>query len=112
MNQQFNLFENPLKIPRTRKNELVMSKDFLRQWKSRIFKYQQSKRNSQSPQQNSLFQPTSAYGSPEDIEPFELKLHTALFYRMPETAQPVEGIDTGCIYFIIDPEGRVQARYS
>ncbi len=79
-----------------------MDKDALLRWKSQIFKYQQSKRNSRAPQQNSLFQQTSAYGSPEDIDPFELKLHTALFYRMPETAQPVEGIDTGCIYFIID----------
>ncbi len=79
-----------------------MSREGLIAWKQRIFKYQQQIRNNPTPEQNELFSLNEANGSSNDIDPFSLKLHTSLFYRMPEPQSLVEGIDTGCIYFIID----------
>ncbi|MDJ0725631.1 MAG: GIY-YIG nuclease family protein [Prochloraceae cyanobacterium] len=79
-----------------------MSREALIAWKQSIFKYQQQIRNNPTPQQNQLFNLNNASGSFQDIDPFSLKLHTSLFYRMPEPQNLVDGIDTGCIYFIID----------
>ncbi|MDJ0713939.1 MAG: GIY-YIG nuclease family protein [Prochloraceae cyanobacterium] len=102
MSEQLNLFETKDRVLPPRQQQLVMDKDALVRWKSRIFKYQQQVRNTQQPQQNELFNLPQAYGSPDDIDPFSLKLHSALFYRMPEPQGLVDNIDTGCIYFVID----------
>lgn len=100
MSEQLNLFESldPIR-PSTKE---FLDKKALVEWKERIVKYQQQIRNNPTPQQNQLFSLANSYGSSDDIDPFSLKLHTSLFYRMPETQGVVNGIDTGCIYFIID----------
>ena len=100
MSEQLNLFEDNNRILPPRPQELVMSQDSLRQWKERIFSSQQQIRNNQAPQQQTLFDTSPPKVTPDQIDPFSLRLHTSLFYRMPESA--IDTIDTGCIYFIID----------
>ena len=53
--KQLSLFEErDYRVPRQEK--IVINKDALVQWKQRIFEYQQSVKNSQQPQQQSLFE--------------------------------------------------------
>jgi len=101
VSKQLNLFDSKDPI-RSSTKEFGLDKKALMAWKESIYKYQQHVRNKPQPQQNQLFSLNDAYGSSDDIDPFSLKLHTSLFYRMPEPQGLVDGIDTGCIYFIID----------
>lgn len=101
MGEQLNLFD--IKHNYQPSNEgLVMDKSTLIAWKNKIFKYQQQIKNNPQPQQNELFKVNKAYGSAEDIDPFNLRLHSSLFYRMPNPQGFIDRLDTGCIYFIID----------
>ncbi len=62
----------------------LMSKKALLKWKSRIFKHQQRTLNTEPPQQTSLFEPPRSHCDTDLINPFELKLHNAQFYRLKE----------------------------
>ncbi|HEY9770057.1 MAG TPA: hypothetical protein V6C71_16450 [Coleofasciculaceae cyanobacterium] len=70
----------------------------------RLFKYQQRTLNTPAPyakryplgKQTSLFDPPRSHCDTDLINPFELKLHNAQFYRMREHGEK------NCIYFIID----------
>ena len=96
MTEQLNLFESttPYRVQRTDKP--LMSQDALIKWKSKIFDCQQKALTLQSPQQLGLFDTAPTHCDVDTINPFELKLHSSQFYRMPETGDEV------CIYFIID----------
>ena len=100
--KQLSLFEErDYRVPRQEK--IVINKDALVQWKQRIFEYQQSVKNSQQPQQQSLFElPRQTWYSPSEIDPFALRQYPADFYRMPQPPEPLDDSNQGCIYFIID----------
>ncbi len=62
-----------------------MNKDALIKWKQRIFNYQEKVRNTKPPQQQTLFElPKTSWHTVDDINPFDLKIHSSLFWRMPE----------------------------
>jgi len=95
--QQPELFstQNFTQFPlRQRQNKLVMSRQQLIQWKHRVFKHQKKVREA-PPAQATLFDalPQSVA---EEIDPFNLKLHSPQFYRMRDYD------DQCCIYFILD----------
>jgi hypothetical protein len=77
-----------------RQNKLVMSRQELIKWKQRIFNHQDEVRQT-PPQQKTLFDalPQSVA---EEIDPFNLKLHSPQFYRMRDYD------DQCCLYFILD----------
>ena len=95
MSKQLSLFnvQPALRVEQPRK---LMSKQALLNWKSKIFNYQQRKSQTENPQQTSLFDTVPSHCNLNSINPFELKLHSAQFYRMREHG------DRNCIYFIID----------
>ena len=95
MSKQLNLF-NLRPTYRVEQSKELMSKEALLKWKSKIFKYQQRTLNTELPQQTSLFDAPKSHCDTDLINPFELKLHNAQFYRMKEHG------DRNCIYFIID----------
>ncbi|MEA5578715.1 GIY-YIG nuclease family protein [Anabaena sp. UHCC 0451] len=79
-----------------RKEGLVMDAQALEQWKSRLFTYQQRIRNSQAPQQVTLFDVAPSHCNPDAIDPFKLQLQSMAFYRMPDD------YGQAALYFIID----------
>ncbi|MGV2831972.1 hypothetical protein [Myxosarcina sp. GI1(2024)] len=81
---------------RVEQPQKLMGKDALLKWKSKIFNYQQQTLQMRSPQQTSLFDTPKIHCQSDSINPFELKLHSSLFYRMKDYG------DRNCIYFIID----------
>ena len=103
MSEQLNLF-NLRSAYRVEQPKELMSFEALLKWKSRIFKHQQRIRNTKPPyakryplgQQTSLFEPPRSHCDSDSINPFELKLHNAQFYRFKEHQERI------CIYFIID----------
>jgi len=66
-------------------------------WKQRISKYQQSVRHSQPIQQTALFDLPPTHCNPEGIDPFNLRLESMSFYRMPVVDE--SGF---AIYFVLD----------
>ena len=95
MSEQLELF-NIRPAYRVEQPQKFMSKEALLKWKSRIFKHQQRTLNTPTPQQTSLFEPPRSHCDSDAINPFELKLHNAQFYRLREHQERI------CIYFIID----------
>ena len=93
--EQLSLF-NIRPAYRVEQPKKVMSKEALLKWKSRIFNYQQHTLQTEPPIQTSLFDAPKSHYDSDSINPFELKLHSSLFYRMREHGEKV------CIYFIID----------
>lgn len=94
---QLDLFEWKGSLNRSKKEStLVMSQSSLIEWKWQIFNYQQQERNQVPPQQTSLFELNYSHGDPHNIDPFELRLHSSEFYRMPDYG------DLNCLYFVID----------
>jgi hypothetical protein len=61
-----------------------MNPEALVQWKSRIFEDQQQVRQTKPPFQTSLFDLTPSQWNSDAIEPFSIKLHTSLFYELPD----------------------------
>ncbi|MBE9224042.1 GIY-YIG nuclease family protein [Phormidium sp. LEGE 05292] len=93
--QQLNLF--PDFYDKTSKPEqLVMDSEALQKWKNQIFRYQQKQRESQAPQQGTLFDLAPNHCDSDAIDPFILKLQPSQFYRMPEQG------DSICVYLVID----------
>jgi hypothetical protein len=93
--EQLSLFGNTeYKTLKTTKP--VMDAESLQEWKSRVFNYQQNIRNSEPPQQTTLFEVTPSYFNPDKIDPFRLQLQSMAFYRMPDT------YGQAALYFIID----------
>ena len=66
-------------------------------WKSQIAAHQQQVRESQPPQQTTLFEIAQVHCDPETIDPLTLQLQAMSFYRMP-TDSPGDS----CLYFVID----------
>lgn len=84
-------------INRTKTNcPVLMSKDFLIEWKSRIVTYQQQIWDNPPPQQTSLFELSSNQFDPDSVDPFGLLYQPFEFYRLPEDGQE------NCLYFVID----------
>ena len=102
--KQLNLFDTNSSSLKSRKPSFVMDKEALIKWKQRVFKYQNQVRNSQPPQQQTLFEmPKTSWHSVDDIKPFELKIHSCLFWKLPEPRhQFADETMNGCLYFIID----------
>ena len=96
MTKQLNLFGENNQILAPRPEKLVMNPEALVQWKSRIFDYQQQVRQTKPPLQTSLFDIAPSQWNSDAIDPFSLKLHTSLFYELPDWG------DESCLYFIID----------
>jgi hypothetical protein len=95
VSEQLNLF-NIRPTYRVEQPKELMSFEALLKWKSRIFEHQQRTLNTEPPQQTSLFEPPRSHCDTDLINPFELKLHNAQFYRMKKHQERI------CIYFIID----------
>jgi len=95
MSEQFSLFDLKPSF-RVEQPKKVMSQEVLLQWKSTIFKAQQQTLQTEPPQQTSLFTAPQNHCASDSINPFDLKLHSSLFYRKKEVGDRV------CIYFIID----------
>lgn len=77
------------------KRPVLMSKDFLIDWKSRIVEYQQKTWNSAPNCQISLFESSDLF-NPDRVDPFGLTYQPFEFYRLPEVG------DTNCLYFVVD----------
>jgi len=77
-----------------RQEQLVMNCQQLIEWKRRIFKHQKDVQQA-PPQQKTLFDAPSP-STADDIDPFNLRLHSPQFYRMPDQG------DECCLYFILD----------
>ena len=77
-----------------RREQLLMSRQQLIQWKHRVFKHQDKVRQT-PPQQKTLFDSLSK-STADIIDPFSLKLHNPEFYRMPDQGEQC------CLYFILD----------
>ncbi|MDP5017675.1 MAG: GIY-YIG nuclease family protein [Dolichospermum sp.] len=93
--EQLSLFSNA-EYKTLRSQKPVMDAEALQQWKSRVFTYQQRIRNTEPPQQVSLFDTPSSHCNPEEINPFKLQLQSMAFYRMPDT------FGQAALYFVID----------
>ncbi|WP_414546581.1 GIY-YIG nuclease family protein [Nostoc sp. CCY0012] len=74
-----------------------MSADALQDWKSRIHTYQQQVRQTQPPQQTTLFHLTPKHSDPDTIDPLTLRVHSMAFYRMP-----ADYSGEACLYFVVD----------
>ena len=99
---QLNLF-NHNQYPQIRPEKMVMDRDTLRQWKSKIRDYQQQAKNQQQPEQKTLFDlPRNTWETADEINPFDLKIFPADFYNHPESPEPLDDTNQGCIYFILD----------
>ncbi len=94
--QQLNLFS---KIPTStdKQQQLVMDANTLEQWKSQIFDYQQQTRSLNPHQQTTLFDLTPSHCDPDKIDPFNLKVRSLAFWRMPADSH-----GDSCLYFVID----------
>ena len=101
--KQLNLFDTNASSLKSRLPSLVMDREALIKWKQRVFKYQETIKDSQ-PQQQTLFEmPKSSWHTVNDIKPFELPIHNCLFWRMPEPKyQFADESSKGYLYFIID----------
>ena len=101
--KQLNLFDTNASSPKSRLPSFVMDREALIKWKQRVFKYQETIKDSQ-PQQQTLFEmPKSSWHTVDDIKPFELPIHNCLFWRMPEPKyQFADESSKGYLYFIID----------
>jgi hypothetical protein len=82
----------------------IMSCEGFINWKQRIYEYQQQTRSQQTPQQTNLFDlsPASSNFTPQDLDPFSLKLHPSLFWRLKEAPAAWDDSQQGCLYFILD----------
>jgi hypothetical protein len=101
--KQLSLFDESRPYRVSRPENLVMDREALIRWKQRIFKYQQSVRNSKQPEQSVLFDiAPQTWHTPSEIDPFSLRQYPADFYRKPEPPEPLDDSNQGCIYFIID----------
>ena len=100
---RLNLFDTNASSLKSRLPSLVMDREALIKWKQRVFKYQETIKDSQ-PQQQTLFEmPKSSWHTVDDIKPFELLIHNCLFWRMPEPKyQFADESNKGYLYFIID----------
>lgn len=98
--EQLSLFSNS-EYKALRSQKPVMDAKTLQQWKSRVFTYQQRIRNTELPQQVSLFDVPSSHCNPEEIDPFELHLQSMAFYRMPDT------YGQAALYFVIDSASEI-----
>ncbi|WP_048319191.1 excinuclease ABC subunit C [Crocosphaera watsonii] len=101
--KQLNLFDTNASSLKSRLPSLVMDREALIKWKQRVFKYQETIKDSQ-PQQQTLFEmPKSSWHTVDDIKPFELPIHNCLFWRMPEPKYHfADESSKGYLYFIID----------
>ena len=101
--KQLNLYDTNASSLKSRLPSLVMDREALIKWKQRVFKYQETIKDSQ-PQQQTLFEmPKSSWHTVDDIKPFELPIHNCLFWRMPEPKyQFADESSKGYLYFIID----------
>lgn len=98
--EQLNLFGNTeYKTLRTTKP--VMDAEYLQQWKSQVFNYQQQVRESKPPQQVTLFDVAPSHCNPDNIDPFKLQLQSMAFYRMPDY------YGQAALYFIIDSAAEI-----
>ena len=102
--KQLNLFNTNDSSLKSKAPSLLMDREALIKWKQRIFNYQNEVRNSQLPQQQTLFEmPKTSWHTVEDIKPFELTIHNCLFWRMPESKSQFDDTSNkGYLYFIID----------
>ncbi|MFN6497922.1 MAG: GIY-YIG nuclease family protein [Nostoc sp. DedQUE01] len=94
---QLNLFGDVKSTPAPRAKQLMMSADALLKWKSQILEYQQWQRESQPPQQTTLFDLTPNHCEPDAIDPLKLQLVPMSFYR-----RPADSPGEACLYFILD----------
>lgn len=101
--KQLNLFDTNASSLKSRLPSLVMDREALIKWKQRVFKYQETIKDSQSQQQTLFEMPKSSWHTVDDIKPFELPIHNCLFWRMPEPKyQFADESSKGYLYFIID----------
>jgi hypothetical protein len=98
--RQLSLFDIPSSACPPRQPQLKMSKKSLLNWKKRVFEYQDKIRK--QPPQPTLFEMAREQVKPDDINPFELKLHSSLFWRMPDNSGPADETNRGFLYFVID----------
>jgi hypothetical protein len=94
---QLNLFSDIPLAPAPRTEQMVMNKDALLSWKSQVLDYQQQVRETQPPEQVSLFDLAPKQYDPDRIDPLQLSVRSLSFWRMP-TDSPGDA----CLYFVID----------
>lgn len=101
--KQLSLFETEQTRLRQRAPRLLMDKTSLINWKQRVYEYQQTIRKEKPSHNLTLFElPPNNLVSPDEIDPFSLKLHSSLFWRMPEKYSDKDENNQGCIYFVLD----------
>jgi hypothetical protein len=101
--EQLKLFDLPSPYRVHRPPRLPLSPPELAAWQQRICQYQAGMRPQTPPRQGRLFDTEAADGQgPDDIDPFALAPHSALFWRQPPGADLWEAHQKGCLYFILD----------
>jgi hypothetical protein len=94
---QLSIFAESQTNHRLSKQPLLMSEEFLIEWKSRIVNYQQQIWQNPSATQTSLFGIETAQPyDPEHIDPFNLHTRPFEFYRSKED------LEANCLYFVVD----------
>lgn len=99
--KQLSLFDAPSPYRISRLENRRFDSSGLRQWKERVWRYQQLMQNIQEPEQQTLFEITSDRPSPDYLDPFSLAYHSSLFWRQKANLDYAEKRQ-GCLYFIID----------
>jgi hypothetical protein len=95
-NKQLTLFEPKSSYQVSRQPSLVMSKSYLEQWKERIYRYQQQKREEKI-EQIPLLESYNLDWNIDNFDPFSLTTHPDQFYDLPQYQN-----SESCLYFILD----------
>lgn len=100
--EQLDLFKVPKRHIVPRLESLVMDKDALVRWKSRIFDYQQRVRESKPAQQDTLFDLAGLGIAPKHVEPDSIDLFGLIPQPMSFWRKPTFDKGQACLYFVID----------
>ena len=101
--EQLKLFDAPFPYRVKRGPKLLLDRQGLEDWQGKIHQYQQSQRQTEQPQQISLFDaPVTSWHHADEIDPFTLPQQSSLFWRQGKDSANITGENQGCLYFILD----------
>jgi hypothetical protein len=93
--EQLSLFVKNSDITRKNESKILMSKDFLHKWKSRIVDHQKNIGNQPQLRQIDIFAQSDIFNA-DAIDPFKLLYHPLEFYGLAEKEE------SNCLYFLVD----------
>jgi hypothetical protein len=103
--EQLKLFDLPAPYQVQRPPTLVLSPGELQDWKARVAGYQSQCRAGVQPRQTTLWGTAADLETtPDQLDPFTLPCHSALFWRQSQPWAALESEERGCLYFVLDRE--------